>query len=292
MKTTIARLLAGLKGVTYKKDTMSGASNLRSLNPLPIPDPDHLQNKEEIYKWIEYGIGCFREWYQPVDFGNGIAAHVTRPPDWRPQPELLYANDGGIAKWDYIVKKHIPDVRGKRVLDLGCSSGVYSIELARMGAKEVIGIDRNEEIRHRSTDTPPPQDVIVQAKFVKKAFELLDGIEYPITYIAHDIGHLQELNLGQFDLILALCVVYHELDRMPDLVRQLARMTDHLILQASQGHSGEIGVWANKMRQAEVLLEAGFTYVEIDSPTGCLMPMIIGRKGDCVPWTNKEKSDR
>jgi len=53
---------------------------------LPIPDPDRLQGEEEIYKWIEYGIGCFREWYQPVDFGNGIVAHVTRPPDWGPRP--------------------------------------------------------------------------------------------------------------------------------------------------------------------------------------------------------------
>lgn len=282
MKTTIARLFTGLKSFKNDNRTILDSTNLKPLNPLPIPGTDHLQNKEDIYKWIEYGIGCFREWYQPVDFGNGIAAHVTRPPDWLPQPELLYANDGGIAKWDYIVKKHIPDIRGKRVLDLGCSSGVYAIELARMGAKEVIGIDRNEVIKHRSTDMPPPQDVIAQARFVKKAFELLDRIEYPITYIAHDIGHLQELNLGRFDLIIALCVVYHELDKMPDLVRQLARMTDHLVLQASQGHSGELGRWADKMHQAEVLLEAGFTYVEIESPTGSLMPMIIGRKGSCV----------
>jgi SAM-dependent methyltransferase len=283
MKSIIARLSSRKKGITFGADSKaSDEGQIRTRNPLPIPEHYHLQTRKDIYEWIEYGIGCFREWYQPVDFGNGIAAHVTCPPDWKPHPELLYAKDSGIAKWNYIVKKHIPDVRGKRVLDLGCSSGVYCIELARMGAMEVVGIDRNALISHRSTNTPPRQDVIAQAKFVKKAFELLDGVSYPITYLAHDIGHLQDLELGHFDVILALCVVYHELDRMPGLVAQLASMTDHLILQASQGHGGELGKWANKIKQAEVLFGAGFTYVAIDDPPDYLMPMIIGQKGDCA----------
>jgi 2-polyprenyl-3-methyl-5-hydroxy-6-metoxy-1,4-benzoquinol methylase len=283
MKSIIARLSSRKKRITFSEGSKaSDEGQMRTLNPLPISENDHLQTRKDIYKWIEYGIDCFKEWYQPVDFGNGIEAHVTRPPDWKPQPELLYTKDGGIAKWNYIVKKHIPDVRGKRVLDLGCSSGVYCIELARMGAKEVVGIDRNTLISHRSTNTPPQQDVIAQAKFVKKAFELLDGVSYPITYLAHDIGHLQDLELGHFDVILALCVVYHELDRMPGLVARLASMTDHLVLQASQGHGGELGKWANKIKQAEVLFGAGFTYVVIDNPPDYLMPMIIGRKGDCL----------
>lgn len=260
-----------------KKDT---TNDLMPFSTSPIQNPGYLLDQQEIYKWIEDGIRCFREWYQPVDFGNGVVAHVTTPPDWRPRPELLSENDRGLAKWNYIVKKHIPDVKGMRVLDLGCSSGLFSIELARMGAREVIGIDRNVEIRHRSTNTPPPQDVIAQANFVKKGFELLDGVHYPITYIAHDIGHLQELNLGRFDLILALCVVYHELDRMPELIRQLACMSDHLVLQTNHLHSGELAKWADKMCQVKVLLETGFTYVGIDTPSGYPFPIIVGRKGN------------
>src|SRR5437762_1559752 len=33
------------------------------------------------------------------------------------------------------------DVRGKSVLDIGCGSGVYSVELARRGASRVLGLD-------------------------------------------------------------------------------------------------------------------------------------------------------
>jgi 2-polyprenyl-3-methyl-5-hydroxy-6-metoxy-1,4-benzoquinol methylase len=267
-----------LKRFRDKKAKVLVVKRSSSASSALTPEPEIGSDREQVYTWIKHNINCFKEWYQPVDFGNGIAAHVTRPPDWRPRPDLLYANDGGIAKWNYIVKKHIPDVRGKRVLDLGCSSGVYSIELVRMGATEVIGIDRNEEIRHRSTDTPPPQDVIAQAKFVKRSFELLDGVEYPITYMAYDIGRLQELNLGRFDLIIALCVVYHELDGMPRLLHYLSTLTDHLILQANQGHSGELGRWSDRLRHAELLLDAGFTDVAIDAPSGFLQPMVIGRK--------------
>jgi SAM-dependent methyltransferase len=277
MKTLIAQLFSRLNG--NNKVNHVNLADLSPLNPLPLPSTDNLNSKEDIYNWIEYGIGCFREWYQPVDFGNGVVAHVTTPPYWLPQPELLNVRDRGIGKWHSMIKKHIPDVKGKRVLDLGCSSGLYSLELARLGAREVIGIDRNQDIKHRSTDVPPAQDVIAQANFVKRAFELLYGVEYPVKYMAHDIGNPEELDLGQFDLIIALCVVYHELDRMPRLVKRLAEMTNHLVLQSSNGHGGELGKWADKMCQAEVLFQAGFTNVEIEStPEDPLLPIIIGRK--------------
>jgi len=273
-------LLSNLRKITRQRlSNHGGKSNLRLLNPLPLPNTAHLQNKEEIYKWIKYGIGAFREWYQPVDFGNGVIAHRTFPPDWQPQPDLLYANDAGMAKWNYIIKRHLPQIQGKRVLDLGSSSGIFSIELARMGAKEVIGIDRNPGISHRSTATPPAQDVVAQANFVKKSFELLEEVRYPVTFIAQDIAKLEELKLGRFDLILALNVIYHELDNMPKLIRQLVGMTDYLILQACEGHVGELKKWANKLCHAELLLEAGFSNVEIDAPDGYLMPVVIGRKG-------------
>lgn len=255
---------------------------LPPLNPLPLPSPEGLKSRAEIYEWIRYGIGCFREWYQPVDFGEGVIAHVTTPPDWTPKPERLHMPDNGLAKWNHTIRRYIPDITGKRVLDLGCSSGVCSIELAKLGAREVVGVDRNEVIQHRSTTVPPMQDVIGQANFVKKAHELLAGVSYPINYVAGDIGRLEELKLGRFDLIIALCVIYHELDRAPALVEQLASMTDLLILQASQGHTGELAEWAHPIREAEMLLAAGFTQVEIDTTFDSVMPMLVARKGDAV----------
>jgi SAM-dependent methyltransferase len=242
------------------------------------PAPRNPRSRDDIYRWISDTAACFQEWYQPVDFGNGVIAHQTRPPDWRPHPELLNDPGGGLAKWNYIVKKHIPDVTGKRVLDLGCSSGLFSLELARMGAREVIGIDRDSSIMHRSSTVPPPQDVIAQANFVKTAFELLDGRAYPVRYIAQDIRSIATRNLGRFDVILALCVVYHELDGMPELVRTLAGMTDYLVLQANQVHGGDLGKYANADYHVRLVKELGFREVIVDAPPDYMLPVIVATK--------------
>lgn len=42
------------------------------------------------------------------------------------------------------VMKMVGDCRGKVVLDLGCGSGFYTLEIANAGAKKVIGMDNTE----------------------------------------------------------------------------------------------------------------------------------------------------
>ena len=42
--------------------------------------------------------------------------------------------------------EHAGDLQGKRVLDIGCGSGRYSVEFGRRGAAEVVGVDFAEDM--------------------------------------------------------------------------------------------------------------------------------------------------
>ena len=272
----IKRLIKSI--ITTEKDN-SNKQKVEKLQPLdisPVLKFDNLNSPEEINNWIKTGIKCFREWYQPVDFGDGIIANVTRPPLWEPTPE--FNAERGVGKWNYIVKRNLPDLNGKRILDLGCNNGVMSMQLARAGAKEVIGIDRNEFIHQKTYDELPAQDIIAQANFVKKAFELKENKKFPIQYIACDVANLKDLNLGKFDIIMSLCVIYHEMKGMPKVLETLASMTDHLVLQTSLTHGGELADWADLYKHVELMHKAGFSKIRIDAPIGYHLPMIIGEK--------------
>lgn len=244
------------------------------LDITPVLGGSNLNSTEDINSWIRNGIKCFREWYQPVDFGDGIVAHVTRPPLWEPAPE--FDQERGVGKWNYIIKRNLPDLRGKRILDLGCNNGVISLELAKAGAREVIGIDRNEFIHQKTYDELPAQDIIAQANFVKKAFELKGRKSFAVKYIAADVANVGELGLGKFDMVLALCVLYHEMEGMPQVLAELAKMTDHLVLQTSLTHGGELAKWADLYNQIKLVHQAGFSRIVVDAPIGYHLPMIIG----------------
>jgi SAM-dependent methyltransferase len=69
------------------------------------------------------------KWYHRIDLGDGL---VT--PGW---PDVL-------ALQDHFAKQVAAlDLRGKRVLDIGCRDGLFSFQAERAGAAEVIGIDND-----------------------------------------------------------------------------------------------------------------------------------------------------
>lgn len=252
------------------------SNKLKPLDISPTLKYEHLKTHEEINDWIKKGIACFREWYQPVDFGDDIIADVTRPPLWEPAPE--FNAERGVGKWNYIIKRNLPDLKGKRILDLGCNNGIISLMMAREKAKEIIGIDRNEFIHQKTYDELPIQNIVAQANFVKKAFELKEKRKFPIKYLACDISEIKSLDLGRFDIIVSLCVIYHEMEGMPKVLEDLASMTDHIVLQTSLTHGEELAKWADLYNHVKLLHQAGFSQITVDAPIGYHLPMIIGKK--------------
>jgi tRNA (mo5U34)-methyltransferase len=81
------------------------------------------------------------------------------------------------------------DLRGKRVLDIGCNAGFYSLEMKRRGASRVVGIDTDDRY-------------LRQARFAAEVMEL--EIEFRKLAV-WDVAALKE----RFDLVIFMGVFYH-----------------------------------------------------------------------------------
>ncbi|MGE0396543.1 MAG: class I SAM-dependent methyltransferase [Kofleriaceae bacterium] len=129
---------------------------------------------DEYRAWVQA-----EEWYQTIELSNGL---VTRGSvDSRARIGLL--------------EKHL-DVRGKRVIDIGCNSGAYCFWAKRQGAREVVGVDIFEKR-------------IVQARTLA-AHEGLD-----VSFETRGVTDLAEL--GTFDVVMCFAV----LTEVPDLLGAL-----------------------------------------------------------------------
>jgi len=82
------------------------------------------------------------------------------------------------------------DLSGLRVLDLGARDGFFSFECEKRGAAEVIAVDYAP----------------VELTGFGVASKILDS---KVKWITANVYRINELNLGKFDLILFLGVIYH-----------------------------------------------------------------------------------
>ncbi len=109
------------------------------------------------------------------------------------------------AKWDRLVP-HLPDLIGKRVLDVGCGSGYHLWRMRGAGAQAVIGID------------PTP---LFLAQFL--VVRTLLG-EHPVWFLPLPLEKLPEPQGGAFDVVFSMGVLYHRRSPMDHLLELKAQL--------------------------------------------------------------------
>jgi len=116
------------------------------------------------------------------------------------------------SRWQ-LIEPLLPKVAGKSVLDIGCSSGFFSLKLKELGAEYVLGIDAGEQPK-----------AIEQARFAAETLGLQADFKVHSVYELGEIGR-------QFDIVLFMGVLYHLRHPMLalDALRPLCRET--LIIQ-------------------------------------------------------------
>ena len=134
-----------------------------------------------------YSAGELRElfdsmkpWHHLIDV-HGVPTKTE--PAWGEyvdHPKLLWQD----------VKAVLPDLEGKRVLDVGCNDGFFLFACRRLGAEEVVGLEVHPHYFNH-------------AVLVNRLLDL-GGIDVR-QMNAYDVGE----ELGQFDVTLALGLIYH-----------------------------------------------------------------------------------
>lgn len=134
---------------------------------------------------------------------------VESVPHWHHRFEIFpgLVTPGSYDPRFLIDKLRLPaSLHGLRVLDIGASDGFYSLECHRRGA-EVVAIDYRAKTGHGFA-----------------AMEAIAGVE--IRYIQMNLYDMPSHDLGTFDIVLFMGVLYH----LPDMLRAL-----HAVRSACHG---------------------------------------------------------
>ncbi len=146
--------------------------------------------------------------------------HNIHLPDGTQTAPDHFLGDFPSFKWKDLSPSIPEDLKGMKVLDVGCNAGFYSIELARRGA-QVLGIDVDAHY-------------LQQAEWVAECFGLQDQIRYRQMQV-YDLARLDE----EFDLIWFMGVFYHL--RYPLLALDiLGRRCKHMMVFQTLTMPGEL----------------------------------------------------
>jgi tRNA (mo5U34)-methyltransferase len=130
-------------------------------------------------QYIRDNIERLAPWFHNIHLPNEIQTfpnhHFGDFPSW---------------KWQQLASHFPADLRGWKVLDIGCNAGFYSFELARRGA-EVLGIDGNPHY-------------LAQAKWAAEILGLGAACRFEHRQV-YDLSRMKE----RWDLVLFMGVFYH-----------------------------------------------------------------------------------
>ncbi|MGO9242041.1 MAG: DUF1698 domain-containing protein [Bryobacteraceae bacterium] len=158
---------------------------------------------------IRRGIAAFSPWFYPFDLGRGLSTTSALP-----------ASVSGIFSTrlemvERVVRAHFgPRLSAIDCLDIGCHEGFYTLAMARLGLRRVVGVEpRAENLR--------------RAIFVAAATGLPNMAFVP--------GRVEDLAATHpvYPLTLFLGVLYHLTDPMLCL-RQLSSVTGELCVLETQ----------------------------------------------------------
>ena len=180
-------------------------------------------------------------WYHSIDLGHGI---VTP----------------GAVALDAIDDAHMPDLRGRSVLDVGAWDGANSFRAERLGASRVVALDhyvwgvdlhrRQQYWNECARRGEVPDHTLDETRFWDPAlpgragFDLArEALGSSVEPVVADFMTTDLDALGSFDVVLYLGVLYHMREPLTALQRVRRVATEVAVVESEaidiRGHSGD-----------------------------------------------------
>jgi tRNA (mo5U34)-methyltransferase len=137
-------------------------------------------------------------------------------------------------KWNRL-KEHLPPLKGKAILDIGCSSGYYMFRMLSHRPQRVLGIDPSTQFYH-------------QFQCLQKYIQAPELSYQPIGL--EDLADHEQ----DFDVIFCMGILYHRRDPMVALrtIHQKLKSTGTLILEGLYIEGNEISILIPQERYAKM----------------------------------------
>ena len=139
-------------------------------------------------EYKHYRSWSFPHWYYSCELGDGIARRATIANEKTIMPALIGTRSRSI----HMMERHVGDLSGVSILDVGCSAGFQTMEFARRGAV-VTGIDWD-------------QSAIEQAVFVHDC--VAEQLRHPVTFKCSSLFDYDAPE-GEFDYVHCSGLLYH-----------------------------------------------------------------------------------
>jgi SAM-dependent methyltransferase len=230
----------------------------------------------EVENYLANAKGYFKEWYSPLELGPYKLPKIAYP---NFQEVWDFDESEGIRNWLSSIMNVVPDVAGKKVLDVGSNIGLYSLELSRMGA-DVCGVDRGPRVVQANNHLLGAQSVPNQAYSIRNIYEVFYGKRFPRVAFA-------EIDLMEFDFSDTKCdlffscrVLYHlGKKRMSEVIYEVSKNIPEIVLQANEGHgSGKLGKIASMDFHKQLLIKCGYKIRREYAPEGSVHPTVYATK--------------
>lgn len=225
--------------------------------------------QENDLKYFQTEIDKLGEWYQPIQFiPNQLESK---------SPYSFFSTLHGINKWNFILRRNLfKHLKGKKILDIGCASGLYALCCAREGAS-VVGIELDQRGWKQSLLT-------------RDIYSKLDNRDYSkqAEFLNQDLMEFDWEKYGKFDAVIALNVLYwietpyenlpasdkkvRTASDLTSLLKKIKEHTDLLIVQCDENKynvrkkkGGSLAA-TNVSTTTRLLLDMGFSNIQVDKP--------------------------